>query len=59
MDLYLHNQIYMHKIRSSEGNQSPTCFEMSQVLTSGNANSSHNNVLKMVLGTDGKNTAGC
>jgi len=40
-------------------NQSPTCFEMSQVLTSGNANRSHNNVLKMVLGTDGENTAGC
>jgi hypothetical protein len=58
MELKLHNQIYMHKICSSEGNQSTTCFEMSQVLTSGNANSSHSNVLKMVLGTDGENTAG-
>lgn len=59
MEINLHNQIYMHKICSSGGNQSPTCFGTSQVLSSGSDLSSHNNVLKMVRCTDGKNTVGC
>lgn len=59
MELNLHNQIYTHKICSSEGNQSPTCFETSQVLSTGNSFSSHNNVLKIVRCTDGKNTDFC
>jgi hypothetical protein len=59
MELNLHDQIYMHKIYSLDFDYSLTCFETSELLSSGSPFSSHFNLLKMVRCMESKTTPVC